>query len=256
MYLLYTLVNFRSKYYIAIFREFLKALIAFSDLSKFELCVVTDDKTLPSIEKLKELSNFPHLSYIKVSIDKTLKTALFRKFDVFQHPKYMSFEKILFLDCDIIVQDDINKLFKAVYAKPNKLYVAEEGTVDGKYWNMNAYLPQNIEHMKQQNIKSFNSGSFLFIPTEIMRDHFVKAKNFGLQYSGKHFYDQSIFNYYFNRLHIASISKYISKKLVMFPDTTKYYPDKMLMHISGIQGYKEKAPKMKKYLELIKTQKS
>jgi hypothetical protein len=106
--------------------------------------------------------------------------------------------------------------------------------------------------MKQNNVKSFNSGTFLFKPTEIMRDHFIKAKAFGLQYQGRHFYDQGIFNYYFNRLHIASISKYISKKLVMFPDTTQYYPDKMLMHISGIGRYKMKAPIMKKYLEFIK----
>lgn len=252
MHLLYTLVNFKSTYYIAIFKEFLKALITFSDISKFELCIITDEKTLPAIQKIKEISNFPHLSYIKVPVDKTLKTALFRKFDIFQHPRFMSFDKILFLDCDILVQDDINKLFHAVKTRPNKLYVAEEGQIDELYWSINAYLPQNIERMKKNNVKSFNAGTFIFMPTETMRDHFVKAKDFGLQYQGRHFYDQGIFNYYFNRLHIASISKYLSNKLVMFPDINQYYPTKMLMHISGIQGYKEKAPKMKKYLEFIK----
>lgn len=255
MYLLYTLVNFRSKYYMAIFKVFLQALIAFSDVTKFELCIVCDDKTHPIIEKLKEINRFPHVSYIRVPVDKTLHSALFRKFDVFQHPNYMSFEKILFLDCDIIVQDNIIKLFQSVKTRPNKLYVPQEGTVDGKYWNINAYLPQNIDHMKKQHIQSFNAGTFLFTPTETMRDHFIKAKEFGMEYKGKHFYDQSIFNYYFNRLRIASISSYITKKLVMFPDTNHYYPDKMLMHISGIGRYKEKGPVMKKYLELIKKSK-
>lgn len=251
-YLLYTLVNFRNKYYIAIFKEFLKSLIAFSDLNAFDLCIITDNITLSTIQKLNEISKFPNISYIKVPIDKTLNTALFRKFDIFHHPQYMSYDKILFLDCDIIVQTNVINIFKAIKPKPNKLYVPEEGTVDGKYWTMNAYLPQDIEYMKKNNIKSFNSGTFMFVPTEIMLEHFIKAKTFGLNYKGSHFVDQSVFNYYFNRLRIACISKYLTNNIQMFPDITKYYPDKTLIHFSGIGDYKIKRIRMKKYLEFIK----
>jgi hypothetical protein len=144
-------------------------------------------------------------------------------------------------------------LFNNVKAKKNKLYVAEEGTVDGQYWTLDAYLPQNIEYMKKNNIKSFNSGTFLFIPCEEMRDHFIKAKQFGLNYSStKYFYDQSIFNYYFNRNRIACISPYISKNLKMFPDSTLYYPNKILLHFSGIGDYKVKSARMHKYMVYLK----
>jgi hypothetical protein len=146
-------------------------------------------------------------------------------------------------------------MFTNISTKPNKLYVPQEGEVDGYYWTTNAYLPQNIEYMKDHNIKSFNTGTFMFVPNDKMRTHFIQVKEFGLKFTGKAFFDQSLANYYFNRLRIAKISPYMTKKLQMFPDITKYYPDKMLMHISGIGRYKQKAPIMKAYLEFIKHKK-
>lgn len=257
-YLLYTLVNFRSKPYVAMLKQFLKALIAFSDLSKFDLAIITDASTLDSIKNIPDLIHFSSTSYVIVQENASLETALFRKFDITKHPNYMSYDKILYLDCDIIVQDDIVKLFRSVKTDPNKLYVAQEGDLSEYYWRINAMKDSNIEKMKSEGIQSFNSGTFIFKPSPEMKKHFEKAKQFGLDYLRKHafFYDQPIFNYYFNKYRIAAISPYLSRKLKMFPDTTKYYPDKMLMHISGIGRYKQKATIMEKYLAFIKRHKN
>lgn len=255
-YLLYTLCNYRNSYYIRILKQFLKALIAFSDLSAFDLCIITDDAAYPILSKIKDLSHFSNVSYVTGPRSTSLDHALLRKFDITQHPHYLEYDRILFLDCDIIVQKDIMNLFKNVKAYKNKLYVAEEGQIDGKYWKANAYLPQDIEYMKEHNIKSFNAGIFLFIPSPVMRTHFINAKIWGEQYKGDHFYDQSIFNYYFNRNKIATISPYLTDIFIMFPDEKKYYPNKILMHIAGISRYKEKAKIMKEYLERIKLVKS
>ena len=256
-YLLYTLVNYNSKYYLQIFRQFLKALLAFSDLSKFDLCIVTDAATLPDVQKLRDIKSFPSVSYVIVPVDKSLHTALFRKFDITQHPNFMHYDAILFLDCDIIVQNDVLSLFAAVKPKPNKLYVAQEGDLAEYYWRINALKNTNISRMRREHIQSFNSGAFMFKPTQEMKAHFESAKQFGLEYQKSHkfFYDQPIFNYYFNTHKIAKISKYLTDKLQMFPDVTKYYPNKTLMHISGIGNYKTKAPTMRAYLDFIKKSK-
>lgn len=255
-YLLYTLVNYKNRFYLRMFRQFLLALSSFSDLTKFDLCVISDPTTLPAVKKTEELKPFDNVSYIEVTGSPDLYHALLRKFDIFQHPHFMDYKKILFLDCDILVQDNIVKLFRAVRAMPNRLYAAQEGNIEEKYWTMNAYLPQDFEYMRTHNQRSFNCGAFLFVPTEEMRQHLIRAKSFGENYRGKHFYDQSIMNYYFLRNRIASISPYITKKLQMFPDTSKYYHGKMLMHISGIGMYREKAPIMESYLRFIRRHKA
>lgn len=251
-YLLYTLVNYKNRHYMAMFRQFLLALSAFSDLSKFDLCVISDPTTLTSVKKTEELRPFGSVSYVEVPPSPDLYHALLRKFDIFQHPRFLEYDKILFLDCDILVQENLANLFRAVRARPNRLYAAQEGNIEDRYWTMNAYLPQDFEHMRAHNVRSFNAGTFLFIPSEEMRQHLIRAKAFGENYRGRHFYDQSIMNYYFLRNGLASISPYITKKLQMFPDTSRYYPRKMLMHISGIGRYKEKAPIMEAYLRFIK----
>lgn len=257
-YLVYTLVNFRSKYYIAMFEQFLKALIMFSDLSKFDLAIITDTATLKQIQKMPDLVHFSSTSFVIVQENATLEKALFRKFDITKHPNYMSYEKILYLDCDIIVQNDIIDIFKSIKTQPNKLYVPQEGDLSEYYWRINALKDSNIQKMKSEGKHSFNSGSFMFTPTERMREHFENAKRFGLEYQKTHsfFYDQPIFNYYFNKHSIAVISPYLSQKLQMFPDTTKYYPNKTLMHISGIGRYKQKASIMQEYIAFIKTHKN
>lgn len=233
--LIYTLVTFRKEYR-KMFEIFLQAL---SSYSGFTLCVISDNVAWLD----------GRVNSILVKKEKTLHAALLNKFDIFKFPDIMTYNRVLFLDCDIIVRDNIMNLFHAIKAKPNKLYVPAEGTMDQEYWTTNAFLPQEIEKYKH---KSFNSGSFMFIPNEQMKIHFENAKKFGMNFTGKTFYDQSIFNYYFNRMNIAQISKYMTDKLQMFPNLESDYKDKLLIHCCGIESYKKKPAFMRRiYKKLI-----
>lgn len=246
-FLIYTLVNFRVEYYTKIFQVFIQCLSMFSDTSAFELCVITERPSLPIIKKmLKGIE----ASFVLIPKVKTLEQALLCKFDITLHPRYLEFDKILFLDTDILVQDNIMKLFKAVDTIDDKLYVVQEGDLEEKYWYHGAFKPHDIAQLRKENIQSFNAGVFLFKPSETMRRHFQAAKKFGLEYKGPNvFFDQSVFNYYFNMNRVATISPYMTKKLKMYPK--RYYSSKMLIHMANLSLYKVKAKMMQDYLDSV-----
>ena len=249
MNLVYTLVNYNTKDYIEMFKIFLKSLVYFSK-PNFELLIITDDITKSKIQKIKEIKEIKKVHYLIVPFDNDLYHALLRKCDITEFKGFNDYDKIMYLDCDIIVQNDINKLFDIVKAQPNKLYAPAEGTLDGKYWTLNSYKKDDFERLRKNGINSFNSGTMLFKPSEQMKRHFQNVKKLALDYKGKHFYDQTFLNYYFNTNKISS-TKYISDYVLLFPDVSKYYPYKTILHIAGIGRYKEKAKIMRKYLNDI-----
>jgi len=250
MNLVYTLVNFNTRDYLEMFKVFLKSLVLFSK-PDFDLLIITDNATKKDIEKLTDLKILKNVFYLTVPTDKDLYHALLRKCDIVGFQDFDKYDKIMYLDCDIIVQNDINKLFKLVKAKPNKLYAPEEGSLNGKYWTLNSYKKNDFKKLNELGIHSFNSGTMIFKPSKEMKKHFENVKKMALEYKGAHhFYDQSFLNYYFNIRNLSS-TDYITDHVVLFPDTAKFYPYKTILHVAGIGRYKEKAKIMKKYLDQI-----
>jgi lipopolysaccharide biosynthesis glycosyltransferase len=254
MNLLYVLVNYNTKYYLDIFKIFLKSLILFSKTRDFDFLIICDDKAYNSLKDFGELKLFHKHYFLKVPIDTDLKFALLRKFDISKFKHFNEYEKIMYIDVDIIVQNDILDIINNVPAQDNILYAAKEGEVDGPYWYLNTYKNSNIKKLKDEHINSFNSGMFLFKATEEMKTHFKNVKKFSLNYYNKphknHFYDQSMMNFYFNMKRLAN-TDYFNDIYLMFPDTTKFYNNKTILHIAGIGRYKEKANIMNNYLDLI-----
>lgn len=250
--LVYILLNFNSKYYIAMFQIFIRSILLFSG-TRFDLLIITDIATHSSILELKEIKELEtklNIYLIILPVDKDLHHSLLRKCDIVKFPNFLKYKKIMYIDCDVIVQDDINNLFTSIKAKPNILYAPEEGSLDGKYWTLDKYTDEDYIILKKRNIKSFNSGTFIFIPSLKMKEDFINVKRLGLSYRSKHFYDQSFLNYYFN-INGSSSTKYISDHVIIFPDVNKYYPSKTLLHFAGIGRYKEKTKIMKKYLNML-----
>ena len=250
--LLYVLVNFNTEYYLSMFKVFLESLTLFSNCSKFDFLIICDKVAHKDIKDFEELRKFKKVYFMKVPVDKDLKHALLRKFDIAKFEDFMKYSKILYTDIDMIIQKDINKVFNMIELKPNKLYATEEGEIDGEYWKLNAYKNSNIEKLKQENVKSFNSGFYMFQPSEEMRQHFINVKKLGISYIDKpYFYDQPLLNYYFNINRLSITSKKLKSIYIMFPVETQYYPKAIILHIAGLGRYMQKSQIMKDYLELI-----
>lgn len=254
-YLLYILVNFKTDYYLEMFKLFLKSVVTFGNVSALDLLIICDNGTHDKINSLRSISSnlkqFSNVFFHHIPKDNNLQHALMRKFSVIEFEGYMNYQKIMYLDIDVLVRDDIIKVFDKVPVRNNTLYATKEGEIDEKYWYLNTYKNSNIQKLKADGVKGFNTGLFMFKPSEAMKTHFQNVRDLAANYTGKYsFYDQSFANYYFNINKLVN-TRYMNDIYVMFPNEEQDYPDKIILHFAGIGRYTEKAAIMKKYLAKI-----
>lgn len=90
----------------------------------------------PFMDIIKQ-SHLFNADKIKFEINNTygaIEQACKARLDLFQLQSISKYDKILYLDTDILVKDDINKVFEV--CKEDILYVLEEGAIDDDrdYW--------------------------------------------------------------------------------------------------------------------------
>jgi lipopolysaccharide biosynthesis glycosyltransferase len=101
------------------------------------------------------------------TIDKACKARL----NIFNFTSLSNYDKILYLDTDIIVKDDINKVFNV--CKEDILYVLEEGEIDSIHSHWGSVLFGN-EVNNYEDKSGFTSGILLFNNCEKIKHLFNK----------------------------------------------------------------------------------
>ena len=115
-------------------------------------------------------------------IDKACKARL----DLFNLSSVKNYNKILYLDTDVLVKNEINKVFNV--CKEDLLYVLEEGEINSidDYWG-NTLFGDEIN--KYEDKSAFTSGILLFNNCEKINDLFNKI-NEDIMNRAHNFYDQ------------------------------------------------------------------
>jgi lipopolysaccharide biosynthesis glycosyltransferase len=127
------------------------------------------------MHKIKQSRLFDE-SKIKFEINDTYNNvdlACKSRIDVFQFPQIHNYEKILYLDADILIKDDIRRVFDV--CKDDVLYAIEEGEIDNNldYWG-NSLFGNEINHYPDKS--AFNTGILLFKNCEKMKTLFSNIK--------------------------------------------------------------------------------
>jgi len=150
------------------------------------------------------------------------------KLDLFQFSSISNYKKILYLDTDILIKDDINKAFNII--EDDILYVLEEGTIDDNNdkWGKTLF---DVEIENFDDKTAFTTGILLFNNCEKMKDLFDKIKE-----------DIIIRPYNFSCLDQPYIvynafkyNLYNNKKLKKFAvnNDKNYHSDKVIHHFPG-----------------------
>jgi lipopolysaccharide biosynthesis glycosyltransferase len=186
-----------------------------ADNDVFDILVLCDK------DYVKYIKHLP-IEHIHVTEDNpTNERVSTRKVEIFNFDKIWQYEKVLYLDCDIVISGSLIEIMNDVINK-NKLYVCNEKL--GKDYDANdnisqffsrqdrPYTEQDIEFFRNNDIYPFNAGEFAFCTSEEMKYHFNNIvseidKYYGTQY---YFYEQCFMNDYFNRKNLTNnlLNKY------------------------------------------------
>jgi hypothetical protein len=181
--------------YINMLQFCVKTLHEQCDMTNVFVMVMCDINYFQYVEKVDGIDDIMitknNKDYIETSMKKTR---------IFEYLRIWEFEKVLYLDCDIIIlKDIIADLMPKI--KENKLYILQESTNILRHkniiWSFEDYTYEQIDMFKNENIFVFNCGQFAFLVTKEMNEHFEQVCEL-IDTRNKYFYEQSHMNYHFN----------------------------------------------------------
>jgi lipopolysaccharide biosynthesis glycosyltransferase len=168
-----------------------------NNIEDTDILIMCDQQYVKHVEAFNTLIHVtePNLTGVDASM---------RKVCIFDYANIHDYDKVMYLDCDIVVCNDLAKLFYQI-RNPETLYTCSEVCVPHPHENilfsLLSYTPEQLEYLNSTCKPVFNCGQFAFVQNEIMRNHFsavrhcIKTtKDANLPY----FYEQSFMNHHFN----------------------------------------------------------
>jgi FkbM family methyltransferase len=177
-----------------------------------------------------------------IDIDKACKARL----DLFNLRSTLNYNKILYLDTDILVKDDINKVFGV--CKEDILYTLEEGSINdtADHWGRTLF---GDEVSNYNDKTAFTTGILLFNNCEKIKDLFQKIKEDIIKRNHP-FHDQPHIVY--NAFKYNLYNNKLLKTLAVNNDSN-IHSDKVVHHFPGGPGvYEHKIDAMTIFLNSIK----
>ena len=197
---------FVNKDYLELLKILFITVKLYSKLDTIDFLILTCSDFVPAINNISVTLGIPLKTMI---IDESrMAGGAFARLYIFEYEHIMSYDKILYLDTDIVVQGDLMNLFNETIE--DKIYGLKEGTIEheihGGWWFDFSTIDKNTV--------GINSGILLFKPTETMKSLFTETLNHVDELKNKAMpqcADQPFVNYHFikaNKYDIQLIDKH------------------------------------------------
>jgi lipopolysaccharide biosynthesis glycosyltransferase len=248
---------FNQEKYVDMFFLLLESIFIYGDLDcDTHILIYTSTQFMNKIKQ----SHLFNDEKIKFEINDTYNDvgkACKARLDLFNLPSITNYNKILYLDTDILVKDVLNKVFNV--CKEDILYVLEEGllTDNDNFYGGKTLFNNEINNFK--DISAFTSGILLFNNCEKIKDLFNKINEDIIErpyyfnyYDRTNCYDQPYIVY--NAFKYNLYNNKILKTLVVNNDNN-IHSDKVIHHFPGGPGvYQHKIDYMTIFLNSLKNQ--
>jgi hypothetical protein len=204
--LIYYTVYF-NKGYIELFNLSVESIVKNSK-EDFDILVITDFATQKIIEK----TNCAKLKNLKYFITETPVDgvdASKMKINIYKYPNILDYSNVLFLDCDIVAQANIDDIFNKE-TRRNTLYTVKNKNLGFHHLKtihhgFTCLSDEFIEEMRLGSQFPFNAGQFLFKTSPIMLKHFENIRWFMDNWPSEYFFEQCFMCYYFCRGYLTNM---------------------------------------------------
>ena len=121
---------FHNKNYIQLLRLLLRSIHLTSGLTNIDILIITSSEFQSLIHQEIYMLNLP-IHYYILDLNTMLESAVAR-LHIFDYDRINKYDNLLYLDTDILVNGDLDNIFK-LPIESNKLYAVEEGTIGDEY---------------------------------------------------------------------------------------------------------------------------
>jgi lipopolysaccharide biosynthesis glycosyltransferase len=239
---------FNNVGYVNLFFLLLESIYLYGNLQKdTDILVYTTTEFMNIIK-----NNILYSDIIKFEINDSycnIDSACKARLDLFYLPSITMYKKILYMDTDIIIKNDINRLFKI--PKDDILYVLEEGYIDDyheeNHWGQNLF---GQEVYNYEDKSAFTTGIMLFKNCENIKFLFDKTREYMIQ-------NPHIFNCYDQPYIVYNAFKYKlfnNKVMKSYAINVNYEVDSdiIIHHFpGGVGNYEKKYTLMLNFLKNV-----
>jgi O-methyltransferase len=241
---------FNHKKYIEMFYLLLESILLYGNLGDDTDIIVYTSTEFMEIIKKSQYYNSNNMIFETNDTYNDIDSACKSRLDLFKLSAVSNYKKIIYLDTDIIIKDDIHKVF--AICKEDILYVLEEGDIRNElnYWGK-VLFGDEINNYDDKT--GFTSGILLFNNCEKIRDLFNNITQDIIDRPYKlDCIDQPYFVY--NAFKYNLYNNKIMKSLAINNDYN-ILSDKVIHHFPGGPGiYGLKIDKMRIFLNNMKSE--
>jgi predicted O-methyltransferase YrrM len=237
---------FNHSKYVDMFFLLLESIFTYSCINKNTNILVYTSTIFMNMIKQSHLFNKEQIKFEINDTYNSIDKACNAKLDLFNLVSVKNYNKILYLDTDTLVKDDINKVFNV--CKEDVLYVFEESHIGhtSDFWGKTLF-DQEINNYKDKT--AFTCGLLLFNNCEKIKDLFNKI-NIDIANRPHKFHDHPHIVY--NAFKYNLYNNKILKSLVVNNDIN-IHSDKVIHHFSeGPREYQPKIETMTNFMNSIK----
>lgn len=251
----YTIGN--DEIYIEFLERSIKTLRTLGNYSG-DILIISDDSCIKFVKEKFSDCKILHLKEDPAGEEQYIShksLAAFNKLRIGEYEHISKYKNIIYLDLDMLIQNDINTLFDII--PEDKILISnEEGLVShpGRFWGSHLFSPEEKIKYDIDNINGINSGFFGFKP--LLLDHFRVIYSMAINDIDRthQVCEQPVFNRYLiiNNLYDGSATNLFLQK-GSFVDPREYEEKTVIHFANGVGNYNgKKAPLYKHFNVLMK----